>query len=310
MGCCKCLFKFLFEVLMILLNLPLLLLGIANIVFGSLMLWSFSTLVKWLSGAFSNSDQQVQQAINDILSYLSAYAVGVGVFVFVSGIILVFLCALGTFGACCKNLCMMATYSALVGLMALGVLIAAIIFLVDSSILLTPLRDDALKNIQNDFDDPDNPARKGDYTNISASTASYILFFRELPCCGVSNYTDFQLSGNWDRVYNYTSTIYVKNAVVPVMCCKNRYSTSGDSGVQSYYIPGENYDVSCLENPTDANSYMNTPCINYLASSQSGFAWIIFGIAMGLLVIFLISVVLSCCYKKKGRHGHESHEMY
>lgn len=293
---------------MILLNLPLLLLGIANIVFGAMVLWGFDTLVEWLTGAFTNADQQLKDAIDSVLDYVAAYAVGIGVFVFICGIILVLLCVLGTFGACCKNVCMMTTYSVLVGLIAIGVLIAAIIFLVDSSVLLTPLRDDALKNIQTDFDDPDNPARKGNYSGISPSTASYILIFRAMPCCGVSAYTDFQNSP-WIRTYNY-SNVFIQNATVPVMCCRNRYVISDTTTLQDYYIPGEKYDTSCMTNPTDNNSFMNTPCITYLASSQSGFGWIIFGIAMGLLVIFAISIVLSCWYKKKGIHGHESHEMY
>ncbi|KAK7091950.1 tetraspanin-18B-like [Littorina saxatilis] len=107
-------------------------------------------------------------------------------------------------------------------------------------------------------------------------------------CCGVQSHKDYEEAMSWT----------VRNsAVVPPTCC---VMSDKEAYLDDRFITLE--DTSCVTVPTATNSYIEKPCYNELKDWMEEQVTIVGGIAIGTIVLQLLSVLfLVAIMKKQGK---------
>ncbi|XP_066966698.1 tetraspanin-1 isoform X2 [Macrobrachium rosenbergii] len=110
----------------------------------------------------------------------------------------------------------------------------------------------------------------------NSMTVSWNALMAELKCCGVNNYTDFELATMWQ-------TNKTDGMVMPVACC----ILEGDP---KKFKP---LDPSCVSDPSPENSYYLTGCLGRLQENTFYYLPTMLSVAIGLGTLQLILITLS-----------------
>ncbi|XP_068248834.1 LOW QUALITY PROTEIN: tetraspanin-1-like [Palaemon carinicauda] len=113
-------------------------------------------------------------------------------------------------------------------------------------------------------------------STANSMTVSWNALMAELKCCGVNNYTDFELASMWQ-------TNKTDGMVMPVACC----ILEGDP---KKFKP---LDPSCVSDPTPENSYFLTGCLGRLQENTFYYLPTMLSVAIGLGTLQLILITLS-----------------
>jgi hypothetical protein len=98
--------------------------------------------------------------------------------------------------------------------------------------------------------------------------------------CGVNNYTDYQLSPQWNRTY-YSNNV----SVVPIACCVLNTTTSAAWPLYT----------NCTYYPTTASAYIGTDCYTALSDQVAQYIYIVIGVLGGLGALLLLPIALAWC---------------
>jgi len=109
----------------------------------------------------------------------------------------------------------------------------------------------------------------------NAVTTSWNLLQGRMSCCGVNNYTDF----------NDTPWKKTVNQVIPVSCCK----------LHGELIDFKPEDETCVNSPTERNSFRMKGCYPRLIEYFNTHLEIIIGIGVGLGVTQILGIIFAFC---------------
>ncbi|XP_066966700.1 tetraspanin-18 isoform X4 [Macrobrachium rosenbergii] len=112
----------------------------------------------------------------------------------------------------------------------------------------------------------------------NSMTVSWNALMAELKCCGVNNYTDFELATMWQ-------TNKTDGMVMPVACC----ILEGDP---KKFKP---LDPSCVSDPSPENSYYLTGCYGRLMEWVEDHTNLLMGIGIGVGATQVLLLIFAFC---------------
>ncbi|XP_064597771.1 tetraspanin-18-like [Liolophura sinensis] len=113
-------------------------------------------------------------------------------------------------------------------------------------------------------------------------TAAINKIHQEFDCCGVHNYSDFDMATKWNR-----TTAMGDEMQIPPSCCSNYKANK-----------------TCVTMPTPQNSYIDTGCWSSIESLMEQYTLIMIIIAAITFILEVFLIVFSMCLVGKIRSGY------
>jgi len=257
------------KVILVLFNLLFFLLGIGILVVGVYVLVdpTFKQL-KHITNNQSLVDIANQNGVN--ITYIDKCGIAFCVF----GGVMLMISFMGCCGALKQAKCLLGFYSTiLLGLLLaeIGIGIFAAVYSAKFRDLVTPLLRQSI-----------NDQYMGDMSNKSVVSVAWDAVMYNFECCGVQNYTDFNMPGN---VWTYR-----EGQVIPRACCKYKNRVTDWSGVLPN-ITDQNGYPNCTTDPSNVNSNYDIGCYNKIQSMINQYSVIVIAVAIGVGVILFLGVL-------------------
>ncbi|XP_033758862.1 tetraspanin-9-like isoform X2 [Pecten maximus] len=203
---------------------------------------------------------------------------GLSVTLIILGAFILLVAALGAFGACCKNRCMLVVYAIIVAVFWIAQIVIVILWFVMRGKLESEAKAQLLSQLQNNY-------KHDDLTSHELSTAWNYLSI-ELKCCGVDAVTS--ATNDYDGSVWQAGT---PTAQIPKACCG---ATVSDYTTYS--------NAACTDTVT--SGYYATGCYQAVYDKVMTYSNWFIGVGITLLVIEIIcmgSVIM--LVKESGRTG-------
>ncbi|KAF7258198.1 hypothetical protein EG68_06308 [Paragonimus skrjabini miyazakii] len=244
----------------VLVNLLFIPISLALIIIGALVRWNRQMLIDRIVPALVEDvkDENLREAAAGIAEEIFSFLASYGLVVFIFGIFLFVLTFCGIFGVCCRSKILLGTYTALLLVIFLALLIFTIVFGTRSSWFRTQVQDAFKKIIVDNFiTDNERPPN-------TALTRLISMLQQNKKCCGSYDYRDYYENESF-RNQPYR---------IPASCCK--------------VID----DRNCWEQPTSQNSYMNQGCFDFLwGLADTWYKYVLYALVGLLLFTFIFAVI-------------------
>jgi len=135
-------------------------------------------------------------------------------------------------------------------------------------------------------------------SNRNAVTLSWDHVMAQMSCCGVDGYKDFEKA----RLFTYEVLQEGTKAKIPESCCM----LEGDTN-SLLITPME---PSCIRNPTESNSFLNTGCYAALNSHLTINRDLVIGSVVGVAAAQLLAIVFAFCLCRAVGHERDYHYKY
>lgn len=194
------------------LNLLFFLVSASMIIFGCIIKYGSSNLLRYLEPIF-DSIEKISSEKNYPLGHISIshLILEAATVAIVLGAVLLCIAWFGWCGACCRQRTMLVLYCGLLTLLlALQVTVVVLLVVMRSRVDL------ALKK-------PWKDTLVHQYRGIQGQdtlSVSWNYIMNSLDCCGVEGSEDFDKSKNWDRIYHDPHTRRSVHLSIPLICCK------------------------------------------------------------------------------------------
>ncbi|KAA0191754.1 Tetraspanin-CD63 receptor [Fasciolopsis buskii] len=264
------------RIILIVINTATFIAGAALVIVGALMIWGKGALSGILAQFITpllkmlNTSQDATQ-ITELLSRVLTTTAPIGMAILCVGAACAIVSLIGYCGACCNYKIILYLYAALIGLLALAVLIIIIIYFA---------KRDALGDIVVNMYAKSVKA----YVSLEANTVDSLivgLLQPPLHCCGVDGPDDFKNMSKTD-VYNGQN---YQNLQYPIPCCMMN---------DKYVITGAN----CPQAFTNSNSYIGHPCRQPLNKQFVKYMnYVAYGLiaTLGILVALIVFTIITVC---------------
>ncbi|CAL8094731.1 unnamed protein product [Calicophoron daubneyi] len=253
---------------LIIVNSITLIVGIVLLIVGALMVWGKPVIESLLNGLINPLVERLgkgQEAlpISDLLSRILSSTNAIGMAVFIIGAIFAILSAIGYCGACCNYKILLYLYAAIIGVIALGLLIFIIVYFAAKSKFAEKAVDLYEQSVKN-------------YTSMKANTVDSLvigLLQPALHCCGLDNGgTGF---ANMVPQDEYQGKTY-NNLKYPIPCCMMD---------AQYVITGP----GCPATFNSTNSYIEVGCPGPLKDKFLMYMnYVMYGIIGAFIVLLLL----------------------
>ncbi|CAH8655559.1 unnamed protein product [Dicrocoelium dendriticum] len=240
------------------LNAATLIIGIAVVILGALMTWSPGMIHHMLRNLLTPFLQTIAKGddagqISQLISRIMITTSPLGLVVFSVGCCVTVLSMFGLCGACCKAKCLLKLYAAIVGIVAVAVIMIVIIYFATKMKLgeyFGQLFSDSVRRYQSiEANTADSlligllqPQR---CMHDQVRTLYFLCITHQLQCCGFDNSTDFI---NMIKMDKYDGNQY-DNLSYPIPCCKmdSLYKITGKNCPNEFNIENSNIGIGCHE---------------------------------------------------------------
>ncbi|CAH8866685.1 unnamed protein product [Trichobilharzia szidati] len=260
--------------ILIIINSIFLCISVAIAIIGGILAWNSdvvtsvlnSTLVSYITTTFSS---KLSVSTTTLVTNIIAIVQPIGVVIFILGMVMIAICLLGIFGACCKSKVCLGLYLAVLIAIVIAIIALIIVYKLYPTVV-TSVLDTAI----------DSWATS--YVSIVSGDTNSVLFaslMMLLNCCGSSSVTDITGSSKFSKSDTYLTVSYT-NLVRPIPCCKVDSSMALS-------------DSTCPTTSSSTKQNDSTGCKTVIRTYITTYADIIFYVALGILAFFVLLIILA-----------------
>ncbi|KAG5441146.1 hypothetical protein CSKR_102756 [Clonorchis sinensis] len=264
------------RILLIIVNTVSVLVGLVLLAVGALMIWGQDVVHKLINGFLNPLLQSISVAqdaaqVTELIGRILTATSPIGIALFVLGAVFAIVSIIGYCGACCNYKVLLYLYAALVGVLALAVMVCFSVYFAAKDKIADYVVEVFAKSVK-------------EYQSMEANTADSLLIGLLQPplkCCGVSSSADFVNLASTD---SYGGQSY-SDLTAPIPCCMMN---------DKYQITG----AGCPAAFTNVNSYINVGCKEPLKSNfihyMNYVAYGLIGAFVILLLVVLFTILTIC----------------
>lgn len=226
-------------VLLVILNVFVLIAGIALIVVGGVIVGSKQFVTQQLRTAFDTASQSTganEEVYSRVLKLFQEIAGPLGIALLVFGIFLFVIAIICFVGVCCHVRVMVIIYAIIVGVIALAHIILVIVYFSKKDIFLKVIYD-TVQDMVKKYRSIEN----GDTDSITLG-----MLMNALGCCGFNSADDFTAPGTGFTRRDSYENVAFRNIAYPLPCCKaGSVGQAADACPQTFTAANSNKYVSC-----------------------------------------------------------------
>ncbi|TGZ69811.1 hypothetical protein CRM22_003518 [Opisthorchis felineus] len=228
-------------VMLVILNILVVIAGIALMVVGGVIIGSRDFVVQQLRTAFDTASQSTganEEIFYKVVKLFQQVAGPLGIALLVIGIFLFVTAIICFVGVCCHVRVMVIIYAIIVGVIALAHIILVIVYFSKKELFLTAIYDSMEDMTKN-------------YKSIESGEAESITFgllMAMLECCGFNDANDFNAAGSqFTREDSYNGVEFA-NIQYPVPCCRrDAIGPNANDCPRSFTADNSNTQTGCKQ---------------------------------------------------------------